>query len=208
MNHAMLLDCTLRDGAYLIDKKFGDTTIHGIVKGLQKTGIDIIEIGFLQDDEFGEGKTVFKNSVDAEKFVPQDKQNCKFAVLADYCRYSIENLDDYTGKSFDAVRACFFKKERYDVLEFCKQVKAKGYKLFVQPVDILGYTDTEIIEFVNLVNAIEPYCFSIVDTFGSMYVDDLQRVYSLIDHNLVSTSKIGFHSHNNMQMSTWKFFIH
>ncbi|MEE0264211.1 MAG: aldolase catalytic domain-containing protein [Acutalibacteraceae bacterium] len=202
MNHAMLLDCTLRDGAYLIDKKFGDTTIHGIVKGLQKTGIDIIEIGFLQDDEFGEGKTVFKNSVDAEKFVPQDKKNCEFAVLADYCRYSIENLDDYTGKSFDAVRACFFKKERYDVLEFCKQIKAKGYKLFVQPVDILGYTDTEIVEFVNLVNAIEPYCFSIVDTFGSMYVDDLQRVYSLIDHNLVSSSKIGFHSHNNMQMSS------
>ena len=202
MNHAMLLDCTLRDGAYLIDKKFGDTTIHGIVNGLQKTGIDIIEIGFLQDDGFGEGKTVFKNSLDAEKFVPADKGDTLYAVLADFCRYSIENLDDYTGKSFDAVRACFFKKERFEVLEFCKQVKAKGYKLFVQPVDILGYTDTEIIEFVNLVNAIEPYCFSIVDTFGSMYVDDLQRVYSLIDHNLVSTSKIGFHSHNNMQMSS------
>ena len=202
MNHAMLLDCTLRDGAYLIDKKFGDTTIHGIVKGLQKTGIDIIEIGFLQDDDFGEGKTVFKNSLDAEKFVPTNKGNSLFAVLADFSRYSIENLDDYNGKSFDAVRACFFKSERYDVLEFCKQVKAKGYKLFVQPVDILGYTDTEIIEFVNLVNAIEPYCFSIVDTFGSMYVDDLQRVFSLIDHNLVSSSKMGFHSHNNMQMSS------
>lgn len=202
MNHAMLLDCTLRDGAYLIDKKFGDTTIHGIINGLQKTGIDIIEIGFLQDNGFGEGKTVFKNSLDAEKFVPADKGDTLYAVLADFCRYSIDNLDNYTGKSFDAVRACFFKKERYEVLEFCKQVKAKGYKLFVQPVDILGYTDTEIIEFVNLVNAIEPYCFSIVDTFGSMYVDDLQRVYSLIDHNLVSTSKIGFHSHNNMQMSS------
>ncbi len=202
MNHAMLLDCTLRDGAYLIDKKFGDTTIHGIVKGLLKTGIDVIEIGFLQNEGFGEGKTVFKNSLDAEKFVPDDKRNSMFAVLADFSRYSIENLDDYTGKSFDAVRACFFKSERYEVIEFCKQVKAKGYKLFVQPVDILGYTDTEIIEFVNLVNSIEPYCFSIVDTFGSMYVDDLQRIYSLIDHNLVSTSKIGFHSHNNMQMSS------
>lgn len=202
MNHAMLLDCTLRDGAYLIDKKFGDTTIHGIVRGLLNTGIDVIEIGFLQNDGFGEGKTVFKNSVDAEKFVPADKKNSMFAVLADFSRYSIDNLDDYTGKSFDAVRACFFKNERYEVIEFCKKVKEKGYKLFVQPVDILGYTDTEIVEFVNLVNSIEPYCFSIVDTFGSMYVDDLQRVFSLIDHNLVSTSKIGFHSHNNMQMSS------
>ena len=52
MNHAKLLDCTLRDGAYLIDKKFGDNTIHGIINGLVKTGVDLIEIGFLQDDGF------------------------------------------------------------------------------------------------------------------------------------------------------------
>ena len=60
--NAMLLDCTLRDGAYLVDKKFGDEIIHGIVTGLVKAKIDFIEIGFLQNDGFGEGKTVFKNS--------------------------------------------------------------------------------------------------------------------------------------------------
>lgn len=202
MNHAKLLDCTLRDGAYLIDKKFGDTSIYGIINGLVNTGIELIEIGFLQDDGFGEGKTVYKNSKDAEKYVPEDKRGSLFTVLADYSRYSIENLDEYTGKSFDAVRACFFKKERYDVIEFCKEAKRKGYKLFVQPVDVLGYTDVELIEFIELVNSIEPYCFSIVDTFGSMYVEDLRRIYELINHNLVKNCKIGFHSHNNMQMSS------
>ena len=74
MNHAKLLDCTLRDGAYLIDKNFGDTAIHGIVNGLMDAKIDMIEIGFLQDDGFGEGKTVFKNGADAERFVPRDKR--------------------------------------------------------------------------------------------------------------------------------------
>lgn len=202
MNHAKLLDCTLRDGAYLIDKKFGDTTIRGIIKGLINTGIEFIEMGFLQNDGFGEGKTVFKNGKDAEKYVPKDKKGAQFTVLADYSRYSIENLDEYTGKSFDAVRACFFKKERYDVIEFCKEIKKKGYKLFVQPVDILGYTDVELIEFLESINSIEPYCLSIVDTFGSMYVEDLRRVYELINHNLVKTCRIGFHSHNNMQMSS------
>lgn len=202
MNHAKLLDCTLRDGAYLLDKKFGDNTINGIIKGLVNTGIELIEIGFLQDEGFGEGKTVYKNGKDAERFVPEDKKGSLFTVLADYSRYSIENLDEYNGKSFDAVRACFFKKERYDVIEFCKEVKRKGYKLFVQPVDILGYTDVELIEFIELVNSIEPYCLSIVDTFGSMYVEDLRRIYELINHNLVKNCKIGFHSHNNMQMSS------
>lgn len=201
MRHAKVLDCTLRDGAYLVDKKFGDNTIYGIINGLVKANIEFIEIGFLQDEGKGEGKTVFYNSEDAKKYVPKDKKNSMFTVLADYSRYSIENLDECTPDSFDAVRACFFKKERYQVIEFCKKIKEKGYKLFVQPVDILGYTDAELIEFLELINPIEPYALSIVDTFGSMYVDDLQRIFSLINHNLIETCHLGFHSHNNMQMS-------
>lgn len=201
MNHAMLLDCTLRDGAYLIDKKFGDNNIHGIINGLVKARINCIEIGFFQDEGFGEGKTVFFNSADAKRFIPSDKQGCMFTVLADCSRYSIDNLDEYTGDSIDAVRECFFKPERFNAMENCKRIKALGYKCFVQPVDILGYSDVELIELLNLINKIEPYCLSIVDTFGSMYQEELHRVFEIINHNLVNTCKIGFHSHNNMQMS-------
>ena len=67
MNHAKILDCTLRDGAYLVNKKFGDYTINGIVEGLVNAHVDYIEIGFFQDDEFGEGKTVYLNSKEAKK---------------------------------------------------------------------------------------------------------------------------------------------
>ena len=202
MKHVNLLDCTLRDGAYLIDKKFGDETIHGIIDGLVQAKIDFIEIGFFQDEGFGEGKTVFKNSTDARRFIPNDKKGCQFTVLADFSRYSIENLDDCTSDSIDAVRECFFKHERFDAIEVCKEIKRKGYKVFVQPVDILGYTDTELVEFLELVNEVEPYCLSIVDTFGSMYQEDLHRVFELINHNLIPTCKVGFHSHNNMQLSS------
>lgn len=201
MNHAKLLDCTLRDGAYLIDKKFGDANIYGIINGLLKAHIDIIEIGFFQDEGFGDGKTVFLNSADAKRFIPDDKKSSMFTVLADYSRYNVKNLDECDGTSIDAVRECFFKNERFDAIEYCKIIKEKGYKCFIQPVDILGYSDIELIEFINLVNEVEPYCLSIVDTFGSMYQEDLHRVFEIINHNLVSTCKIGFHSHNNMQMS-------
>ena len=201
MKHVNLLDCTLRDGAYLLDKKFGESNIRGIIAGLVKAKMDFIEIGFFQDEGFGEGKTVFKNSQDAKKYVPKDKEGCLFTVLADYSRYSVENLDEYDPESIDAVRECFFKHERYEAVKVCKEIKKKGYKVFVQPVDILGYTDEELIELINLINEVEPYSFSIVDTFGSMYQDDLRRVFEIINHNLISTCKIGFHSHNNMQMS-------
>lgn len=201
MIHAQLLDCTLRDGAYLIDKKFGDNIICGIINGLVKARVNYIEIGFFQNDGFGEGKTVFRNSADAARFVPEDKRESEFTVLADYSRFSIENLDERRPDSIDAVRECFFKNERFEAIQYCRVIKEKGYKLFVQPVDILGYTDKELIELLELVNEVEPYCLSIVDTFGSMYQEDLHRVFELINHNLVSTCRIGFHSHNNMQLS-------
>jgi len=73
MKRAKILDCTLRDGAYLLDKKFGDNNIRGVISGLLSSGIDIIEIGFLQDEGFGEGKTVYKNAKDAKRFIPSKK---------------------------------------------------------------------------------------------------------------------------------------
>lgn len=201
MSQVKLLDCTLRDGAYLIDKEFGNNNIHGIIRGLVDANIDYVEIGFLQNDGFGEGKTVFSNSADAKKYIPEDKRGTLFAVLADYSRYDVSNLDECVPDSIDAVRECFFKYEINGALEACKGIKEKGYKLFVQPVDILGYNDLELIELIDRVNEIEPYCISIVDTFGSMYQEDLHRVFEIIDHNLTKTCKIGFHSHNNMQLS-------
>ena len=201
MSHVKLLDCTLRDGGYLIEKKFGDNIIHGIIGGLIKAKIDFIEIGFFQDKGFGEGKTIYKNSADAKRFIPKDKQGCQFTVLADFSRYSLENLDSYEEDGIDAIRECFYKSERYEAINACRGIKERGYKLFIQPVDILGYSDKELIEFLEIVNEVEPYCLSIVDTFGSMYQEDLRRLFELIDHNLTSSVKIGFHSHNNMQLS-------
>ena len=202
MGAAKLLDCTLRDGAYLVDKKFGDPTIVGIIDGLMKAKIDYIEVGFLQDEGVGSGKTVFKNAADVKRFIPDNKGDCMFSVLADCSRYSIANLEENPGNSIDIVRECFFKHERFEAMKVCQEIKKKGYKVFVQPVDALGYTDAELIDLIDLVNQVEPYCFSIVDTFGSMYEEDLQHIYSIVNHNLISSCKIGFHSHNNMQLSS------
>ncbi len=202
MNSIGLLDCTLRDGGYLVDKEFGDNVIRGIIDSLVQSKVDVIEIGFFQNEGFGDGKTVYRNNKDASRYIPVNHGDTEFAVMADYSRFSVQNLDEKRAGNVDIFRACFLKKEWRDAISFMKEVKQKGYKLFVQPVDIMGYSDTELLELIEAVNEIGPYCFSLVDTFGSMYTEDLQRVFELVDHNLVQTSRIGFHSHNNLQMSS------
>ena len=201
MKRVNILDCTLRDGGYLIDSQFGNTAIKGSIRGLTESGVDVIECGFLKDEPHQNGSTIFNNAAQIRPFLPEDRKQASYVCLADYSRYHIDKLEPCDGMSIDGVRACFFKKERYDVIPFCRSIVEKGYKLYVQPVDILGYTDRELLELIEAVNDLEPYAFSIVDTFGSMYREDLQRVFYLIHHNLWTNAKIGFHSHNNLQMS-------
>ena len=42
-NRIKVLDCTLRDGGYVNDWKFGDDNAKAIVNELSSTGIDYIE---------------------------------------------------------------------------------------------------------------------------------------------------------------------
>jgi 4-hydroxy 2-oxovalerate aldolase len=197
-----LLDCTLRDGGYLTDKHFSDNIMNGVIRGLTDAGVDYVEVGFLEDGEISIGESaVYKNAEMAKKYIPSNKKTTMYSAFADYSRYNVSCLEDYDGTSFDAVRECFFKEERVGAYGYCRNIIEKGYKLFMQPVGILRYSHRELLDLIDEVNAIRPHCLGIVDTFGSMYIDDLHTVFSLIHHNLDPNIKIGFHSHNNMQLS-------
>jgi 4-hydroxy 2-oxovalerate aldolase len=195
-----LLDCTLRDGGYLLDKNWNEIDMHGIIHGLTDAGIDYVELGFLQDEFSGES-AVFNNSVDARKWIPADRMNTQYTAFADYSRYSAENLDNYDGKSFSCVRCCFFKEERKDVLEMARIIKNKGYKVFMQPVGIVRYEHHELLNIIDDMNALMPDSFGIVDTFGSLFEEDLDDLFSFINQTLDRNISIDFHSHNNEQLS-------
>ena len=156
----------------------------------------------MKDEPHRTGSTIYNNAAQIRPYLPrQRREGVSYVCLSDYSRYHISNLEPYDGTSIDGVRACFFKKERKDVLDFCREIKRKGYKLYVQPVDILGYSDEELLDLIADVNEIGPYAFSTVDTFGSMYPEDLPRVFRLINEHLAPGVRMGFHSHNNLQMS-------
>ena len=197
-----LLDCTLRDGGYLVDTMFGETFVKGFTRSMTDAGLNVVEVGFLKDEPHRTGSTIYNNAAQIRPYLPrQRREGVSYVCLSDYSRYHISNLEPYDGTSIDGVRACFFKKERKDVLDFCHEIKRKGYKLYVQPVDILGYSDEELLDLIADVNEIGPYAFSTVDTFGSMYPEDLPRVFRLINEHLAPGVRMGFHSHNNLQMS-------
>ena len=148
-----LLDCTLRDGGYLVDTMFGETFVKGFTRSMTDAGLNVVEVGFLKDETHRTGSTIYNNAAQIRPYLPrQRREGVSYVCLSDYSRYHISNLEPYDGTSIDGVRACFFKKERKDVLDFCREIKRKGYKLYVQPVDILGYSDEELLDLIADVN--------------------------------------------------------
>lgn len=200
MNSISLLDCTIRE-APVKNLFFGNEFIENFISGLEQTNIDIIECGFLKNDSYLDGTTSFQRVEEIEVFLKNKKKNILYVALIDYGRYDLKYLSDYNGKSIDGIRICFKKGEGVDAIKLAYEIKNKGYKVFIQHVDTLGYDDNEIIEIIKAVNNLQPYSYAIVDTFGSMYTDDVRRLYSLISPYLDKKINFGYHAHNNMMLA-------
>lgn len=192
-----IADCSLRDGGYVGNKNFPKEFIDAVMSGLVKAGIDLIETGFLQTNVTGE-TLVYADSKDVLRNIPAEHGTSEFLGFCDNSRYCIEKLDDCTGKSFKTLKISFAKHEADSALQFCQNVMKKGYKVFVQPMDANGYTMEEREEMLNKVNSFKPSAFAIVDTFGTMYLDDLTRIFKQIDSLLDKDIKVALHTHNNL----------
>ncbi|MCD7740827.1 MAG: aldolase catalytic domain-containing protein [Ruminococcus sp.] len=202
MRHIQALDCTLRDGGYCNDCHFGFENEKKIVSGLMEANIDIIECGFFMNTvEYDRDRTRFTNLDQVAKIIPEKRDGKIFVMLADHGKFVPEDLPEYDGTSVDGLRIAFHKKDRIAGLDDCRKVKEKGYKVFIQAMVSVSYTDEEFLDLICRVNDVEPYAFYIVDSFGMMKKKDLTRLFYMVEHNLKNTIKIGFHSHNNMQLA-------
>lgn len=202
VNHIKVLDCTLRDGGYCNDWNFGKKNIGKIVKSLVEANIDIIECGYItQHQKEDANRTQFTNLQQICRILPDNSGDRIFVGMINYGEYDLVDIPDYTGKGISGLRVCFHKKNRFEALDFCKGLKEKGYKVFVQGMVSLSYTDEEFVDMIRRVNEFEPYAFYIVDSFGMMKGKDLVRLFYTVEHNLKDNILIGFHSHNNMQLA-------
>ncbi len=81
------------------------------------------------------------------------------------------------------------------------ELQQNGYKVFFQPMVTMRYTDEELLQLIRWTNINKPSAFYIVDSFGTMRKKDILRIFFLVDNNLCEDIRIGFHSHNNLQLS-------
>ena len=202
LGERLLLDCTLRDGGYVNNWEFGYDQIVEIFERLVSSGVEFIEVGFLDEkSSFDRGRTVLPDTASVSRmFEGVSKGNSLVLGMIDYGACSIERLEPCEETFLDGIRVIFKEAKMKEALAFCAEVKKLGYKVFAQMVSVTTYTDEKLSEYAKLVNEVMPYATSMVDTYGLLDEEHLCHIYGILDANLAPQIRVGYHAHNNFQL--------
>ncbi len=194
-----VLDCTLRDGGYVNNWEYSNYEVTRISTLLHSANIDYIEIGYLSNKKQKKESSIF-NSFDEINKLFSDNTN-KIVCMVNYGEYDIDDICEKQETVVSGIRVAFHKEELIDALDYAKALKQKGYKVYVQPMITSRYSNYELIDLIKTVNEIQPFAFYIVDSFGTFKENDVADLTGLVNSFLDKEIELGFHSHNNLQLS-------
>lgn len=202
MGDIKLLDCTLRDGGYVNDWKFGHDNMVSIFERLVDANVDYIEIGFLDERRpFDMDRSIMPDTDSVQKIYGKlDKKQAIVVGMIDYGTCSLKQIKPCKDSYLDAIRVIFKKHLRVEAMKFCAELKALGYKVFSQLVSVTSYSDEEMMDLIRLANEVKPYAVSMVDTYGLMHQNNLKHYFDLLNEHLLPEIGVGYHAHNNFQM--------
>jgi len=198
-----LLDCTLRDGGYVNEWTFGNGTMTSVFDRLGESGVEIIEIGFLDDrQQFNTDRTIQPNTEGmSAAFSKVSAKGSKVVAMIDYGTCDIKNIQPRSETLIEGIRVIFKKENMHKAIAFGKGIMEKGYQLFLNMVSITSYEDDDVIEFSDAVNKIRPFAVSLVDTYGLMHKEQMFHYFGLLDKHMDRSISMGYHSHNNFQLA-------
>lgn len=198
-----LLDCTLRDGGYVNDWEFGHDNLVILFERLVSSGVDYIELGFMDGRRpFDENRSITPGTAGMNRlYSGLNKGNAFVVGMIDYGTCDISLIEPKEKTIMDGIRVIFKKQKMHEAVEYMKQVQDLGYKVFCQAVSITSYNDDELSELIGLVNQLNPYAFSLVDTYGLLHKKELMHYYNFANKHLNADIRLGYHAHNNFQLA-------
>lgn len=197
-----ILDCTLRDGGYINNWSFTDKEIFKTIEALEKSNIDIIECGYLNEKKGKKNNsTLFKNLEVLDALLTPFSTRSQKVVMINFGDYDVNKLIPKNETVIDGIRLAFHKENLEEALIEAEKIVSLGYKLFFQPMVTKRYSDLEFLELIDRINQLELHAFYVVDSFGSMTLNEFQKYVVLANSNLNAETILGYHAHNNMQLA-------
>ncbi|MGD0092661.1 MAG: aldolase catalytic domain-containing protein [Planctomycetota bacterium] len=202
-----ILDCTVRDGGLMNSHHFEDKFVRRIYETCVAAGVDYMELGYKADKkvfapaEFGPWK--FCNEDDIRRVVGDNPTPLKLSAMAD-----AERTDYHTDilpkeKSvLNCIRVAAYVGQIPTAIDMIKDAHDKGYETTLNLMAVSTVQDRELTDALKVVARSPVDTLYIVDSFGSMYSEQIRDLTHKFLKAVEGTGKnIGIHTHNNQQLA-------
>ncbi len=206
-----ILDCTLRDGGFSLEdaekngiphKDFNEKLVNKIANSLSKSKVDIVELGAIEETECDMRRFSIYPTIEAiSQIIPQDSSGQLHAMLFRGPDIMLQNLPDFSEGLCEIARVCLRYSELKSSLDYCRGLRAKGYKVALQPVLTMRYKKEDLDLIIKTSNEIDAYTLYFVDSYGYMGYGDVKYLLEYYNSRLNPNIRIGFHAHNNMNLA-------
>lgn len=202
-----VVDATLRDGGLCNDFFFTDEFVKRLYLTNIKAGVDYMEFGYKASKELFDvnkfGKWKFCNDDDIREIVGSNDTDLKIACMADVGRCDYKN--DIAPKSdspIDLYRVATYINTIPQCIDMINDISKKGYETTVNIMAISQAQEKDLEIALDMLGQTDVGCFYIVDSYGSIYPEQMTRIADLyLNVAAKYGKKVGIHAHNNQQLA-------
>ena len=198
--NAELLDCTIRDGSYVIDGQWSKENVGNITNALSEAGIKYIEVG--NGIGLGAHRKGVKSICTDLEYVQIASINKGDASLGAFFIPGIgtkEDIEMFAAEGGDFIRIGCDVSKSDDAIEYIGYAKSQnlfvGYNFMksyvLSPFELCKRASRIASEGVDII--------ALVDSAGGMLPDEVGRYIKLLKET--TETRIGFHGHNNLLLA-------
>ena len=199
-----VLDCTVRDGGLMNKWQFSKDFVKGVYDSCVAAGVDYMEIGYISsEDQFSRdvyGPAKFCSEDFLREIVGDNNTNTKLSVMADIGRIKFDDIRPKSESVIDMFRVACYDYQIDKAIELAHHVIDKGYEATINLMAVSKVTERKLDEVLEDVAKSRVGTFYLVDSFGSLYSEDIHHLVSKYIQALPGKT-IGFHGHNNQQLA-------
>ena len=199
-----IIDCTVRDGGLMNEWRFPDEFVKGIYDACVEAGVDYMEIGYLSDDRIipreKNGPWKFCDEQDVRRIVGDNRTGTKLSAMVDIGRVDVGAILPKSESVIDLIRVACYIHQVDKAIHLAEHCLDKGYEVAVNLMAVSKVQERALDEGLNDIARSRVPVFYLVDSFGSLYgeqIQDLVRKY----RKALPDKTIGIHTHNNMQLA-------
>ncbi len=202
-----VLDCTIRDGGLMNNHQFEDRIVKAVYDTCVQAGIDYMEIGYKASrrnivvGEYGCWK--YCKEEDIRRIVEDNPTSLKLSIMADAekCDYK-QDISPKKESVIDMVRVATYIHHIPLALDMVKDANDKGYETTINLMAISTVPERELDEALELLAESEAGAIYLVDSFGSLYSEQVHYLVKKYFRYAKPTQKeVGIHMHNNLQLA-------